>query len=53
MAHLLPKQMRYRAALLPDRRDALGFLPLRGKRKGSFAASGGRTRQEQATGVPE
>jgi hypothetical protein len=50
---LLPKQMRYQAAPLPEPRKALGLAGIQRKRERAFAATGGGTRQEQAMGLPE
>jgi hypothetical protein len=50
---LLPKQMRYQAALLPEPRKPLGFAGIRRKPERAFAAMSGGTRQEQASEVPE
>jgi hypothetical protein len=50
---LLPKQMRYQAAPLPEPRKALGFGPIRRKAKAAFVATSGGTWRERAKRVPE
>ena len=49
---LLPKQMRYQAALLPDTRRPLGFLHFRRKRKLPVVTASARTNLERCIGVP-
>jgi hypothetical protein len=53
IGYLLPKQMRYQAALLPEPWKPLGFAREGRKRQGRFVATCGGTRQEQAHNVPK
>ena len=50
---LVPNQMRYQAALLPDWTKPLGFLGFLSKHESAFVAKYGRTRQERARRVPK